>query len=694
MGNKQMLFDLIKKYRDIILNSHEYVLCNRVLSKISASMLACNSDKIEIDLNEISKLSEEEMTVFTSSECFRIVMSLGTLSSKKGWRVDTVLKLIKYLQQDILENKMNKFTKNQDSLNELYRIVEQELFLDNYKTVLDFIKTSVDNDLLSIKDGINLNFYILNVCSINKDIKNEQEIEIVELQENTLDEDVVKNKLIEIFDKYGYRYDSNRMREYDRKFVKYADISYIAYVLEKFKRYDVDERTLYLRKKALYNIVIDNDKKAFDSILDFINDNNCTLSKLLSMPSIFSKRKKNYVECIVNNRDDINASGNIVVEVCGSQQDFLENIKLYKDFSQVELVNDVQLDGLFRFLCTPSSLVKKNLDLLRRYGIIGKNNLPKSILSLCGNSTEYLIDRYIELGIYDDYLLPRYNNSGELKEGRGTCYLDKDNNPFKFYKIKRARDIGQNVFATNVGIRKVFRDDNESYVGISLDVDSLGNKQIVQEPLTLEFMGSLTPGYRRQLPDYIKNKINTGEISENDIDLIYFDNLYRYKVVSPIEIFEYSAGNSLASLKGERVNSVFSKDYRRVLSDDEIKNLELDSFIAMLDNAVYCDSYGNSSRIKVDDLRYEFSHPSVQNVVVNISRYKVLRLCKLLKEDGSWLNNSSSNIDKENTILSILLKDTIVSEIELLVLRLSVKDILANGLIRVSQINESGRGAR
>jgi hypothetical protein len=119
------------------------------------------------------------------------------------------------------------------------------------------------------------------------------------------------------------------------------------------------------------------------------------------------------------------------------------------------------------------------------------------------------------------------------------------------------------------------------------------------------------------------------------------------------------------------------------MTKEEFSDVLDDEFIKLLDNSV-----------KISDVAYQFSHPSLPNHNVIVSRYKVLRLCKLLKEDGCFINNNSSVSDKENTLLAILLKDMIVSEVEVFALKLAVKDILSDGLVRVSQITEKGRGAR
>ena len=81
---------------------------------------------------------------------------------------------------------------------------------------------------------------------------------------------------------------------------------------------------------------------------------------------------------------------------------------------------------------------------------------------------------------------------------------------------------------------------------------------------------------------------------------------------------------------------------------------------------------------------------------VVISRYKVLRLCKLLNDNDCWINNNTSMIDKENMLLSVLVKDSILSEYELVMMRMVVRSILNNGLVKVSNVENIniGRGLR
>ena len=327
-------------------------------------------------------------------------------------------------------------------------------------------------------------------------------------------------------------------------------------------------------------------------------------------------------------------------------------------------------------------MVRKNLQILKLYKIINNGQYPRSIISLCGNSTEYLIDRYIEVGLYEQYLRGRYNLNGEYKEPRGTSYLDRDNNPFRFYKLKRAKDFGEDVFASNAGIKKVFHDDTAEYMGISM-VRENDTKYISQKPLSFEEMCKLRDSVIMEMTHYIHDKV-----VNHDIAGAYFENLFRYREVTPIQLFSQT-GDDRSVLKAERINGIFKNDYKHVLPQEEIKSLETDDIIYTLDNAFCYDSNNNSVSVKANEFKYEFTYYKIPGVVVTISRYKVLRLCKLLKEDGCWVSNSILDADALNTMMSVLLKDTIISEVELEVLKSAVIEILGNVL---SKINK--RGAR
>lgn len=688
-----MLIELVKKYREILDNNHEYVLCNKILTKLASSMITTDNDDVKLELLEICNLSKEELSMFSSSECQRIIDSMRVVSQKKGWRVETVVKLIKKLQQDILENKMHDFKRQRDGLDELYKIIDQRLYVERYNLVLDFIKLGFENKLLSITEAINLNFYVLEQCSNYKNaLEQEDDIKTLELYENIESDEIVRKSLYDIFSKYGYIYDPEKMGDLDDRIVKFVNLKYVDYVLSKFVKYGVENDEIYIRKRAIYNIIMDGDWETFDSILDFVDSNECSLSYLLSVPAIFAKNRKKYVE---KNITDKNKAG-VQFEVFGANSDFFDNMAIYKERSGVSVIKSSDLESLGKFLCTPTGLIKRNLLLLERYNIITKGTLPKAIFALCGNDTEYIIDRFIETGLYEDYLCARINKNGEVKQARGTYFLNSDNNPFKFYKMKRANDIGVAILASNGGIKKVFKDNNEEFMGITSRVDDSGKIVISQKPLSMDTMSEINMSVKKSLPEVLQHKIDEGRIHRSSIGPLCFNNLYKYKTFNPIEIFAASDKNSVTNLKGDRVSWVFKNDYRDTVSDDEMEVVSMDSFIQLLDTSGYSDSDGNFKPLKTSEFKYEFSYPGFPNINIIISRQKVLRLCKLLKDNGCWINQESSNVDKENTLLSVIIKDTIISDTEMIVLRLAVRQFLANQIIKVSEIKETNekRGAR
>lgn len=684
MDNRQLLLNLIVKVQDEIYNNSEYVLCNQLIQKIGAVLLS-NSDN-NIDLDNICNLTDEEMSMFSSFECRRIINSIRAISNKNGWRVETVYKLIKVLHNDITENKMKDFKCNIDKYNELYKIFEQGLFGDNYTLVLDFIKMCLDKNIISYQDAFNLNFYILNESKIDKSKKTyTEETGVVELKVNYENHENIRDQIQEIFSKYDYSYDMTKMGDLDDMLVKYVDLTYLDYILSKFKDYGVNLNDLYLRKQAFYNIIIDNDKYTFDSIIKFIDSNECSLSCLLRIPSIFAKRKTSYVDRVRNDNGDVDN----IIEISGSNIDFFNNIEIYKELTDVKVINDECLRRIGKFLCTPTSIVRKNLLLLERYKIIGENSIPNSIISLCGCNTEYIIDRIIEAGLYDTNLSYKIDKNGVVKQSKGIYLLDGDSSPLKFYKMKRAFDFGESIFSSNGVIKKVIIDDNESYFGVSL-MDDNGSLVVVQDADIL--MSYREYILRKDLPDVLKQKLIDKKMFSDEVLAFYFDNLYNYRVYTPVDIFAASDKLPYTNLKGERIQSVFDSDFKDVISEEDIKLLSLDNTIKTLDNTIYCDVNGNSRNLKTSEFTYEFSHPKYPNVSVIVSRYKVLRLCKLLKEDGSWIYSESSNIDKVNTLLSVITKDMILSEVEIMMLKFVIKKVLSDGIIKVQDVKVKNRG--
>ena len=581
---------------------------------------------------------------------------------------------INRLKDDLINNsKLVEIENQKNELDRLYNIIDEEIFSDNYKLVLDFIQLCYEEHMISLNDDIGLNFYMLR--KINGYTR-EVETDVVIVDENIESEEDIRNRLEEIFAKYGYTYDKSKFisKKFDGKFIKYVRLEYVDYVLSMFKKYDIDETLLYERLMTFYKIVMDNDKEVFNSVLSFVDNHNCSLKSLLGVPAIFAKRKKKFVSRNINGRD----GGDSIIEVAGANSDFFANIELYKNLTGKNVIEDEDINHLGIYLSTPSSLVLKNLSILRKYGIVSNDKFPNTVMSLCGRDCEYLIDRFIEAGIFEKCLQPRTNNLGKLMEPRSTNILGRNSDPFTFYKIKRARDLGEDVLAMNGGIRRVLTNNMSDYMGLKIRNDVDGELSIVQDVLSLDTMDSIDVHLRKILPNDIYKYTD-----EENRRLVEFRNLFEYKIFTPVKIFEASDREMKTKLKGEFVEKVFSSDYERVMTKDEFNEVIDDEFIKLLD-----------STVKVSDVAYEFKHPSLPNHNVIVSRYKVLRLCKLLKDNGCWIVSNCSDIDKENTLLSVAIKDTIVCETEMVLLRFSIRKLLSNGYDYSVNTNGYGRGAR
>ena len=681
---KRMLIDLVNKYRDTLVNSSDYIVCYGLLDKINDSIkmiedeMSKNNGNEDINVNlfveKIRNLSEEEKNIFTLDNSKRFIQSTNIDLSRMHVRLRTILNNINRLSDDLLNNsKLVEIEKQKNELERLYNIVDEEIFSDNYKLVLDFIQLCYEDQMISLNDNIELNFYMLR--KINGYTR-ELETDVVIVDENIESEEDIRNRLEEIFAKYGYTYDKSKFisKKLDVKFIKYVRLDYVDYVLSMFKKYDIDESLLYERLMTFYKIVMDNDKEVFNSVLSFVDNHNCSLKSLLSVPAIFAKRKRKFVSRNIGNID----GGDSIIEVAGANSDFFSNIELYKNLTGKNVIEDEDINHLGIYLSTPSSLVLKNLSILRKYGIVSEGKFPNTVTSLCGRDCEYLIDRFVETGIFEKCLQPRTNRFGTLMEPRSTNILGRNSDPFTFYKIKRAGDLGEDVLASNGGIRRILTNNTSDYMGLKVRNDIDGELSIVQDVLSLDTMDSISGNIRKFLPNDIHKYTD-----EENRRLVEFRNLFEYKTFSPVNIFEASDREMKTKLKGEFIEKIFTCDYEKVMTKEEFSDVLDDEFIKLLDNSV-----------KISDVAYQFSHPSLPNHNVIVSRYKVLRLCKLLKDNGCWIVNNSTDIDKENTLLSVAIKDTIVCETEMVLLRFSIRKLLSKGYEYSANTNGYGRGAR
>lgn len=674
MNYKQMLIDIVNKSKTSILEQGDYVKCKTFLQKL---------DDIEKDFNKINLLTDLELSLLSNDKLRRVVDGIKAYVQHSVYDEEEIKKWLFILKQDINHNAFKKYNVQIKKLDEIYNIVSSDNYSENYELLLSFIKEGYENGLINSTDAIYLNFYLVSECSKQKTVntlvleevidEKEVVIETVELDSN---EENIENKLREIFSLHGYDYDClGRMKD---KFNKYVKTEYLDYVLYKFNYYGITSKEIAGYAKTLFRILIDNDRESFDAICKFVDDNGCSLRYLLAMPSVFSRNKRKYIPRGIKLNDDKTKSKEKEdkdFEINGSFDSFFKNVEMYKRLNKKEFISDEDLMKSAKFLSTPSSLVEKNLKLLLKYKVVAPDNFPSSSVSLCGIHTEYLIDRFIEAGLYESYLSLASTSSGT--KARGSSYLSGTDREFKFYKIKRANDLGESIMASNGGIRTIFNDDNVSYSGINLRVGGNG-EHIVQEPLSIAALDSINPSIRKKLSDNFYDK----EYTEEKRVLLEFDNLYKYRTYSPLDIFPKD------DLRGEIVNKIFAEDFKTVSMNEGSLH---DEFIDLLDRSFYTDSDGAMHPIKTSEFKYEFADTSFPNLKVIVSRQKVIRLLELLKQRNFRIDSNLSMRTKIDVLLSVALKDTIISEQEKMMVRFVIKLILENKLVLADKVE---RGAR
>ena len=136
----KILNNLVKKYRDTLTSSHEYVTCCRLKKKIEDSIIDDNLNNIRINYDKICSITDEELGMFKSLDCEKIVKSIPLILKMSGFknRDASVLKNLLFLRDDLLNNKFKSFSQHEKSLDVLSEIINENLYKKNYNIVLDF----------------------------------------------------------------------------------------------------------------------------------------------------------------------------------------------------------------------------------------------------------------------------------------------------------------------------------------------------------------------------------------------------------------------------------------------------------------------------------------------------------------------------------------------------------------------------
>lgn len=652
MKNKELLIQL---YREMNQEYQGYVRVIDVVRKLNS---------IIDDTRDVSILSDEDLELFDNDGKF-IVENIKFVSTFRlsSFTKDEKINSLNHIKEQLIKGLDNslEYYENLDEILKYFSNLEESL--DNIQLgnslVMEFIEYCYRNKKMTLEQAISCNFDI--AAEILNKPEDFDEIEEV-IYEN---EESINDELVELFKKYGYDFDklSDKVKN---KFNKYARLDYTEYILSKLSEYGVKQLEIKANEKAILKIIIDSKNNTFDDICEFVTNNNCKLSTMLSFDSIFHRRKKKYItkKCDGNKDREYTSVSDVDLAVIGNYDDSIKNIELLKSSNAN---SNKSLDELLKkahtFVAEPHNKILKNLEILRVYGIVGKDEIPKDVSCLIGSFTAYQLDRFIEVGL-EDYIK------------KNTSYVIRPKSPFKFYKIRRGNDLGD-VITRGRGIKKEYNDDNIDMYGISR-IQYGDDIRITQKYLTIDEMKSIPIERKRMIT------LNNGRLPKAEYYKKLYKDSYWYQEFTPSKIFSRD-DLSVSYI----IDSIFqSDDYGCNYALSDIYDNE---YVKALDNySCYTDN-GDYS-LKLDENTYEFKPYRYPHLGIKISRQKVLRLYYLLKENGILLDNTMSFDTKVNILLSGIVKDSILSYWEFNYIRRILKNIVEG--LEKSKDSSNERGAR
>ena len=660
MDYNNLIFELINKCQEK-LDKSKYEMYTTILDKLQVSLNNYNK-LLEISDEEANLVNDEKIVIALKG--MKILLSSGITIEEneiKNFISNFMDKVNKALESN---EDIKIYKRDKKKYDDIKSVIEND-FSEKEEIVLDFIKECFDNNMIDMETTVKLIFYVTSkktdemVSDVNHVNNVEEEVIVTENKED------ISEELFRLFQQYNYgNVYSNLDKKIIKNMLKYVTIEHATVIMKFLNKHDISDEDFLNHQGIISRLMIFKDKTTLDTIDKFIENNDCTLPSLLSFGSIFFSETKKF-----KFRDK---SDNIVIPSrngfyapSGQFDSFMYCIDLYKkaknlpdDYKMTDsdFIKDNNV-SMKTFFTTPMEKIKRNLFLLKKYGYVKDDELPNALVSLTGKNTEYLLDRLIEAGLYD------YGK-------RFSSILVDSDFPFKWFKIKRANDFNMNLFDRG-GIKSILKSDNKDFMGINWS--SSGKSQIIsQKPLNME---ELVRGGRK-LPISSQNSMlnNTRLSKEDREDLLpdevarsEFKHFYDYSLFTPKDIFKakHNYGSSSPE-NGLYISTIFNLDYKDIIED--ITNAENDDYIKLLDQ-----------KYRLDDLTYCFNKTSTDewpNVKILISRPKIIRLVSLLQKNNAWLNESMSLFDKENILLSIIVKDTVLSRNDLNVLRTMIYDIV------------------
>lgn len=432
----------------------------------------------------------------------------------------------------------------------------------------------------------------------------------------------------EAFKRHGYDYKliSSWRKGQLEKYAKEDDIEYVLSFIDKCLTEDEKEKLftkwseLPIKGEILIDLMIYFDKEGIDTILKLKEQNDFKLSDMRG--SNFFKEGRKYI------------SKKVIYNPEGDLDSFTKYLEGTKEANNKETITSEVVEVTNKCFEVPIERALENTRLIDLYGIKCPL-LENGKSTLNGKHTQYILDRCIELGLVE-YVV------------KHPKFLMGTNFPFKYYKLKRALDLGETIYK-NGGLRKELSNDTSDYNEISWTYKD-DSQLISQNLLTKEELnkGKKTP----------KGYYNS---DGNSLEKVFGD-YYKYNVYDPKRIIRCNIGNKTYFDTREQILQAFSEDYKFPIETSYGRN----QIVNMLDQY-----------FKTDNRTYKFikqANTEWPDVEILISRPKVIRLCELLSKKEMSINLESPII--EDIIVSILVKDSILSENELSIIRESIKKML------------------
>ena len=662
MDYNKLIEDLIKECQDK-LDKGKYGKYSSVLDKLKESL---NNHKmlLEISEEELKLIADEKIMIGLKG---MKILLIKNINIDENEIINFIQKSIEKINVNMENDEEVKIFKQKNQRFEELLSVLSSGFSENEELILDFIKECYENNMIDMENTIKLIFYITSEKTSKMtiavdDTKNINEVQTKDIiiAENKVD---ISNDLIALFARYGYDYIKLNIKT-KRNLEKYAKIEHSEQILDFLKKHNLSESDLISYQGVVSKLLVFADEEVLNNIDDFISNNSCTLPTMLTFGGVFFSRTKKFQFKDKSDETYVPPKNGFCAP-CGQYKSFLFCVELYKkaknkpkDYRMTDddFVKDNNV-GMKTFFSTPQEKIERNLFLLEKYGYINQGELPNALVALAGKNTEYLLDRLIESGLYE------YGK-------RYSSVLIENDFPYRWFKIKRAIDMKSSLYDRG-GLKRVLRNDNSpSYMGITWHTDE--KKQIIdQEPME---MGDLVLGGRK-LPVYKREKLLPNltsnvrdDLLPDEVALSEFDHFYKYSLFTPSDIYKYNPDGVPNKEKGLLVGAIFKMDYKGI---EDSTNAEEDYYVQLLDE-----------KYRVDDFMYSFNRAGTgvwPDVNILISRPKVVRLVNLLKQQSAWIDEKMSLLDKENLLLSVVIKDTVLSKNDLNMMRTMIRNIIVMG---------------